>query len=470
MKLRSRLFILLFGVVIGFLVPIFFLTLFFAESNFRAYVFEGDLKKAAAYAPLLSQYFARTGSWDGVEALVKVPPFTYHALPHDSKGMHSGVSIHNPDPALDQDWVQERIVILDAGNLIVYDSKKLLEGTRHPPEHLQTAIDINENNRLVGRLLVGTMVDPVLGGFHTSYLSAFSTAMIVAFIVATLLALVMALTFSRSVAGPILELEQATRHLAQGRFDHPLRHPGKDEIAALFQSFSTMRQTLAEADQRKARLLADTAHELRTPVALLRGTLEAIQDGVFVPTPQTLDPLYRETLRLTSLIESLGELEGIHPGSLVRERFDFADLAKARLELFLSAAREKNVEISLSLDQEKLPVLGDRLRLEQVLTNLLSNSLRYTPPGGKILVNAHQRGDELVFSVEDSGPGIPAPEREKVFERLYRLDPSRQSQTGGRGLGLTICREIVHAHNGEIRVDESRLGGAALVVRLPKGK
>ena len=195
-------------------------------------------------------------------------------------------------------------------------------------------------------------------------------------------------------------------------------------------------------------------------------------DGVCPVDMVTLKSVHEEILRLSRLVDTLREIEFIESGKLQLEleSIDPADLARRAAALFVKAAREKDIRLSVEARAAGLPgVRGDYLRLGQVLHNLLANALRYTPPGGRIRITAGTGMEETVvtLTVEDSGPGIPGGEREKVFERFYRLDRARSSEEGGRGLGLSIAWEIVKAHGGTLTAGVSGWGGAAFRVELP---
>lgn len=193
-------------------------------------------------------------------------------------------------------------------------------------------------------------------------------------------------------------------------------------------------------------------------------------DGVFPIDIPTLKSVHEETVRLSRLIDMLRELEIIESGKLVLslETINVMDILHKAEALFASSAKEKNIALSVE-EPEALPVIkADYLRLSEVIYNLISNSIKYTPSGGRVRLrtkNDEKRAVTRIY-VEDSGPGIPAEERERIFERFYRIDKSRSPDRGGRGLGLAIAREIVKAHGGNIAVTDSELGGAAFIIEM----
>lgn len=463
MNLRARLFLSFVALASAVVLPGFFVTRFVVESQFRSYIYQGDVQKARAYSPLIEEAYAKLKDWKQVDPLLDQPPFSFHAIPMMG-GM--GVSIHQEDAARDQDWIRERIVVIDTGNRVVIDTNHLLEGSSHPAAHLVEAVPLRNGEALAGYLFVGTMADSDLGYTRETYLGTLTTSLLVQAVGALAIAMLLALLLSRSIAKPIVRLSDAAQLISTGERAVALPMRGDDEIAQLTRNFNQMSQTIGQAEDYRARLLADAAHEIRTPVTLIKGTLEAILDGVFVADQNTLKPVFDETVRLTSLLDALDDLESIQVGRLVSLELDVVGLLRSQCQLFQAAAKQKSIKLYTDLPELPVMLLADPQRLRQVFSNLLSNAMRHTPSGGRILVAAATSGSELCLRFEDSGPGIPPEERERVFERLYRLEESRSTGDGGRGLGLTICRKIVQAHQGRITVETSRFGGAALVVCL----
>jgi signal transduction histidine kinase len=266
--------------------------------------------------------------------------------------------------------------------------------------------------------------------------------------------------------------------LREGKLDRDAPvDDGRDEIGELSGVVADATTRLREARAAQERLIADAAHELRTPVTLIQGIIEAMIDGIYPLDAATLASVHEETVRLSRLIDTLRELEIIESGELVLELEDLdpLELANKALALFSSQASSRGIALSVLAPEGSLPELAaDRLRLSEVLYNLLSNAIKYCPSGGLVRIRLWGEGagedpaaPTLAMAVEDSGPGIPEAERERVFERFYRVDRSRSQDSGGRGLGLAIASEIARAHGGSLSVGDSELGGAAFILRLP---
>ncbi|MEV0895335.1 HAMP domain-containing sensor histidine kinase [Actinoplanes sp. NPDC049802] len=287
--------------------------------------------------------------------------------------------------------------------------------------------------------------------------------------VAVALAVAGALLISRRVLRPIGTLTTAARRLGDG--DRAGRVPvdGRDELAELARAFNQMADSLraAEADQR--RLIADVAHELRTPLANLRGYLEAVQDGVIEPTPEVFASLHDEVILNQRIVDDLQELALAEAGALVYHRapVDLAELMETARTAHRPAAEAAGVRLVVEADGPvRADVDADRLR--QVVGNLVGNALRATGPGGSITLRAFAAGDRAVLEVADTGVGIAPEHLPLVFDRLWRADPARGRGTGGSGLGLAIVRQIVRDHGGEVSVRSGEGTGATFVVSLPR--
>jgi signal transduction histidine kinase len=217
-------------------------------------------------------------------------------------------------------------------------------------------------------------------------------------------------------------------------------------------------------------MTADIAHELRTPLAVQRANLEALQDGIYPLTGENLQPVLEQNRLLTRLVDDLRTLALADAGQLTLERTptDLTGLLQGVLERFKPQADGQGVALVLEPAKTHLPLLSlDAIRIEQILTNLLSNGLRYTPQGGTIWVGVEGKGPEVSVTVRDSGPGIPEESLPFVFERFYRVDKARARVEGGSGLGLAIARQLARAHGGELTAGNHTEGGAVFVLRLP---
>ncbi len=277
---------------------------------------------------------------------------------------------------------------------------------------------------------------------------------------------------SRRITRPLYDTLRASAALAAGDLSARVPVPGRGEFRQLALSFNHMAGSLEAADRQRRELLADVAHELRTPLSIIQGNLEGLRDGVYQPTPEHVELVLDETRQLGRLVDDLRLLTLAEARQLPldRQTMDAAQLLADVREAFAGQADEAGVSVAVDRDGA-LPVLrGDPQRLGQVLGNLLGNALRYTPPGGSVTLGAAALpdGQGVELWVADTGAGIPAADLPRIFDRFWRGDPARSHAEGaGSGLGLAIAKSLVEAHGGRIWA-ESRLGqGTRIAFILP---
>ena len=277
--------------------------------------------------------------------------------------------------------------------------------------------------------------------------------------------------FTRQALSPVRNLSAAALRLGKGDFKHRVEEDRRDELGQLASTFNTMATELEQTEANRRRLTADIAHELRTPLTNIRGYLEAIKDGVVKPEEGAIDTLHKETLHLSALVEDLRLLAVADAGTLHLElqpdRID--SVVESAVEPFMPRALEKSVELKLK-GCDSLPlVMLDRTRMTQIVSNLLENALNHTSADGIVSVSLDISGSgEMVrLQVSDTGSGIPSEDVDKVFDEFFRVDASRTRGTGGAGLGLTIVKRLVDAHNGEISAESTLGDGSTFTVLLP---
>ncbi|GII24860.1 sensor histidine kinase [Planosporangium mesophilum] len=281
-------------------------------------------------------------------------------------------------------------------------------------------------------------------------------------------AIVGALLLSRGVLRPVRALIDASGRVGAGELGRRVPVSGRDEIAQLGRAFNRMADSLQASEERQRRLTADIAHELRTPLANLRGYLEALRDGVVEPTPQLVSSLHEEVLLQQRIVEDLQDLALAETGALTyhRTEVDLDDLLATCVTTHRGAA--ESVGVGLGLWAQAQPrVDADPDRLRQVVGNLITNAVRATSPGGRVEVHLSQDKEAVVIRVRDTGTGIPADDLPHLFDRFWRADAARGRTTGGSGLGLAIARQIVTDHAGTIDVASTVGVGTAFTIRLP---
>lgn len=285
-----------------------------------------------------------------------------------------------------------------------------------------------------------------------------------------LLAAAVAFLLSKHLLAPIKQLTAGTRALASRKFETRIRVHTKDELGQLATDFNHMAETLKNYEVSRQQWISDISHELRTPIAILKGEIEAIQDGVRILDFEALDSLKAEVAHLNKLVEDLHLLSRADTQSLnsKREPVDPAEVLRSAIDAFRNRLNGKSIDIKLELaDKQKVVILGDEDWLTRLYFNLFENTLKYTDSPGKLLIRSAYRDRQLTIFLEDSGPGVPADALPRLFDRLYRVEKSRSRFLGGSGLGLSICKEIVASHGGEIQAAKSALGGLLITIKFP---
>ena len=218
-----------------------------------------------------------------------------------------------------------------------------------------------------------------------------------------------------------------------------------------------------------AQWVADISHELRTPIAVLQGEIEALLDGIRPITPEAVRSLHVEVLRLNRLIQDLYQLSLTDIGALTyrMENLDLAGMLTSSLDAYRAKFSHKSIALTVDIPKEEITVFADRERFAQLFSNLFENSLRYTDKGGGLAVSLSTSNDHVVIEIQDSKPSVPEEGLNRLFERLYRVEGSRNRSSGGAGLGLAISKNIVEAHDGTISAHHAPLGGLLIKVTLP---
>lgn len=296
----------------------------------------------------------------------------------------------------------------------------------------------------------------------------FALALVAGIVV--LLAAGLSFPLANRLVRPIRALAAATDRLAAGEFDIRVPVVSADELGQLARDFNALALTLEKNEQARRQWVADISHELRTPLAVLRGEIEALQDGIRQPTPDAIHSLHGEVLRLGRLVDDLYQLSLSDLGALTYRKMelDLAGVLTEALVPYRSEFAAKKIDLTAIIPHEPaVTVFGDPERLHQLFANLFDNGLKYTDAGGKLAVRLARRDKQAEIDIEDSSPGVPESELDKLFDRLYRVEASRNRAAGGAGLGLAICRNIVAAHAGNIAALPSPLGGVWIRITLP---
>jgi len=282
-------------------------------------------------------------------------------------------------------------------------------------------------------------------------------------------AVILAWLLARHLSRPVNEVAEGIRALAAGDYSSKLDTRGSDEIAKLGDDVNRLSSALSEHETTRKRWVSDMAHELRTPLSIITGELEAMSDGVRPLNREQLESVQDEVKHLSTLIEDLHSLALTDSGALAykMQAVDFNELVQMTTESFKARAGSKDLDLSYANPDQAIMLWGDEQRLGQLLRNLLDNAVSYTDTGGHISVHLGKEKQMAKLTISDTAPGASNEECEHLFERLYRMEGSRNRNSGGSGLGLAICRNIVEAHGGKIFAEPGPDGGLRITTTLP---
>lgn len=287
---------------------------------------------------------------------------------------------------------------------------------------------------------------------------------------AALAAFAVSILLSRRIIAPLERMAAAAERIAEGHYNERVEIQGEDELAQLGRRFNQMAEKLESIEAMRRRLIGDVSHELRTPLTTIAGYMEGLMDGVLPANAETYAQIQREAERLERLVNDLQELSRVESGafSLHLRPLVLAEVVQTTVKRLGPAYEKKGVRLQWELPASLPPVRADEDRLIQVLTNLLGNALAYTPPGGSVTLTAARSNGQVQISIRDTGIGIPAASLPHIFDRFYRVDPSRSRAAGGSGIGLTIAKALVEAHGGSIRAESEGEGkGSTFTFTLP---
>jgi two-component system, OmpR family, sensor histidine kinase BaeS len=364
------------------------------------------------------------------------------------------------------------VVLLDADSTVVYGGRRYQKGTQLNQQVKDQRVPIQLEEQTVGWLLFESLPDSVAAlrqSPESTFLEGVKQAILWGALGATAVALLIGVLLARTISHPVRELIVATRRVARGELGQQVPVRTQDELGELAASFNQMSGDLARSLELRRQMTADIAHELRTPLSLIMGYTEALSDGKFQGAPETFDILHEEAQHLSRLVDDLRTLSLADAGelSLTRRLAAPQALLARAASAHAAQAQEQEVALRVEADPDLPEIEVDPDRIAQVLDNLVSNALRYTPAGGEIVLCAAQHADILELRVRDSGAGIPPEELPHIFDRFYRGEKSRYQKNGESGLGLAIARSIVEIHGGTIEVQSTVGAGTTFSIRLP---
>jgi two-component system sensor histidine kinase BaeS len=481
LNIRTKLFIAIFLACLLTAVGLVAVMQFGFKQSFLDYLNEQETRSLTEIETQLVQLYETDGNWKSLQDNPRLwrsilrsamrsslypangdgpderPPFPARPRPEELGG------IAPPPPPLHSriDRFMWRIVLLDSQRQLLLGSSRL-----GIPEQLH---ELKSRNKLIGYLGIHprrSLTEKVDLNFAERWQHILWLLMLFSLPITGILSF----QFARHLGRPIQALRSGTRQLTDGNYAMRMPVQGRDELGQLTRDFNQLAERLQQNEASRKQWIADIAHELRTPLAILRGEIEALQDGINQPDQHTLASLHQEATHLQRLVDDLYNLSMSDSGALSyrKETLDILALLRETLALHATQLQEQSLHTdTLGIGIEPALIQGDPQRLQQLFKNLLENSLRYTDKPGQLRISTNINNGWIDIRFEDSAPGVPDDALPRLFERLYRVESSRNRATGGAGIGLSICRNIVDAHDGSISASHSTLGGLELLVHLP---
>ncbi|WP_421865924.1 ATP-binding protein [Motiliproteus sp.] len=457
LTLRLKLFLILVTTSVALILSMLFFTLSSFEVGVSDYLSEVNAQRMEKLSRRLAQLHQRHGSFEFLEQ----DPVLAAALEGLLWEGESEAELLDEIP-------EEELAELEYGFVplifILDPDRQPLYGDYDPqaPARLQP---IEQDGQPLGWL--GIREDEFGDGtvtFIEAQTREFWIIAVIMVLVSMLAALISAQHFQRAIR-PLI---RGTRALTQGHYRTRIDVTSKDELGDLSRDFNQLATTLEQNEQARRKWVEDISHELKTPLTLMRGEIEAVQDGLREMTPATLELLSQDIDRLNHLVDDLKALWQSEPDALQLEtapcRID--QLLRQCLGKFETQLAAQQLKLSCELEAD-IEIIADQKRLTQVIDNLLTNSLRYTDQPGELKISLKRTNSRIQLCVEDSGPGVGDGDLPRLFDRLYRVERSRNRSLGGFGIGLAICRNIIQAHQGRIEAHHSELGGLRIEIELP---
>ena len=394
------------------------------------------------------EYYQENGSWEDLEAIAIRSPFRRYG----------------------REFYQAPVILAEPDGTVVLGAKRYKPGQAMRPNDLERTVPVELEGETVGLAMFTTPTgaQPLRESPESQFLQRVNQAILFSALGATLVALLLGGLLARTISRPVRALTEATQRIAKGELGGQVEIKSKDELGELGQSFNQMSSDLARSSDLRRQMTADIAHDLRTPLSVILGYTEALADNKLQGTPEMYGVMHDEARHLQHLIDDLRTLSLADAGELSLERQPTSplELLERVAATHAASTAEKRISMSVQADADMPTIDVDPDRMVQVLNNLVSNALRFTPEGGVIALGARAEDDQVYLTVQDNGAGIAPEDLPHIFARFYRGDEVRNVEEGESGLGLAISKSLVEAHGGKISV-KSQLGtGTTFTIAL----
>ncbi|CZR04310.1 His Kinase A (phospho-acceptor) domain-containing protein [Trichococcus flocculiformis] len=439
------------------------ITLNLLESHFADYVRERQESELEEYSTDLENLYQQNGTWEeNSQAIQRV----------GRNALQQSVIVRIFDEDGQLLWSPSASEEEDAKNKVqdhLLHMEQMVGGMES--DYVQSRSPLYDGTEEIGMMEIQSVGPYAYTEHDALFISDMESKLVLVAFFSLLIPLFFALLVAKKLSSPIVTINDFTKEIAKGRYSSlSLEETGIREIDDLLVSVNDLSLQLQYQQKIRNRLSSDIAHEIRTPLTTLKGNIEAMIDGVWEISEERLYRCYEEVSRITRLIgeiDRINELES-QESQLQKNTFDLTELAQQIVDNFQPMLVENKLNCSVSGD--RVFISADRDKIHQVLTNLLANAIKFTPSGGRIDLYVSQSKGTTSFRIIDNGQGIPPDEVGQIFERFYMAEPSRNSKLGGQGIGLSIVKGIVNAHQGTISVDSIYGKGTTFTINLPMAK
>ena len=439
------------------------ITLNLLESHFADYVRERQESELEEYSTDLENLYQQNGTWEeNSQAIQRV----------GRNALQQSVIVRIFDEDGQLLWSPSASEEEDAKNKVqdhLLHMEQMVGGMES--DYVQSRSPLYDGTEEIGMMEIQSVGPYAYTEHDALFISDMESKLVLVAFFSLLIPLFFALLVAKKLSSPIVTINDFTKEIAKGRYSSlSLEETGIREIDDLLVSVNDLSLQLQYQQKIRNRLSSDIAHEIRTPLTTLKGNIEAMIDGVWEISEERLYRCYEEVSRITRLIgeiDRINELES-QESQLQKNTFDLTELAQQIVDNFQPMLVENKLNCFVSGD--RVFISADRDKIHQVLTNLLANAIKFTPSGGRIDLYVSQSKGTTSFRIIDNGQGIPPEEVGQIFERFYMAEPSRNSKLGGQGIGLSIVKGIVNAHQGTISVDSIYGKGTTFTINLPKAK
>lgn len=445
------------------------MSLFISKSRFSDYISSTDQRVAETIAKKAIAYYSRYHTLDGLQKALVPPHFPQRAdqwIP--PKNEAEPPHINDRDV---RDHFRNRFVVTTPGGKVVADSLGLDLGhdwenkpfnlTRYPLEL--------DNGKLIGHVYLGTRLPGRMAELQNAYYHQIRTQTLVSALIVAAFALLLGVILARRIVSPITDLTGGIHQLARGDFGVQIQPRGDRELFELGNEFNRLAQWLKDNDENRRSFLANIAHEIRTPLTIMRGELEAIQNGGIAPTEEVVSGLIDEIIRLSRLVKDFETLSLAEGGGIrLNRQWVTVEQVLESLGPLRLMMEQDDIAFTFDVSSDIASVYADSSRLTQILINLITNAIKNAGPGGKISLILRNADTGVLFAIRDNGPGIRAEELDRIFERFFQADKKEDRHSGGTGLGLAIARSFVEAHGGRIWAESKPSKETSFFFTLPR--